>query len=237
MNGHMWLGRIYSACLIGFFVQSGPALPQSNCLPPRDSSYVKFDGSGFVVRKSPDFDKADNVDFKILPCEMIGMDKDLRDCLAIFAVEHIEFDGTLVKVQIHVDDDLEWVGIPVDRLAEVRFSQSLADWTGDWYHDNLEGVPPCALGARRAKAQSMFASAFELLRQGKYKAAEDLFGDGLALDPTNGTAAIYFAETKLRAGDADGMMLSYYARGYELLGVPPEIEKRAINEQAKRIGR
>ncbi len=53
------------------------------------------------------------------------------------------------------------------------------------------------------RSRSVFEAAFELFQKGNFKNADQLFEDGLAIDPTNSLAHYYLAETKKRLDPKD----------------------------------
>lgn len=227
-----WLGRRFTSLLAASLIIAHAAMPawsQDSCLPPRDTNYIKFDSSGFIMRKTPVFSGTENVDFEIPACDDRA---DGHYCLTTFAVESLKVEGALIKVQVHVDDELLWVGIPLSRIGEVRFvrtNDEMVSWHPNWVEDNLAGALACAMPQRRARAQGIFGRAFELLQKREYRLAEDLFSEGLVLDPTSAIAAFYYAEAKRLGGHEDGIMLTYYERANQL-GAPPEIAGQVIEQ-------
>ena len=105
---------------------AGDSAQQDQCQLPKEANYVFFDTSGFAVRTSASNQDDKNIAFQI---HSVEIDDPARASVEYFAVEHITPAESNWIIQIHVDDNLEYVFVPVKRLWELRFTATENDFS------------------------------------------------------------------------------------------------------------
>lgn len=98
----------------------------------------------------------------------------------------------------------------------------------------LCAVLPPAASAQSGPAAARFSDAFERLRVGDLEAARKGFEEGLALEPANGLAHYYLAETQSRLDD-QRTALRHYERAASLLG--DSNEGRLASQRVQELNR